>query len=412
VNRFYGWRIVAAAFVLAFFGWGLGFYGPPVYLQAVREAHGFSLAAASLAVTIHFLAGAIVAANLPALFGRFGIPAIVRVAAIALSAGVFGWAVAAAPWQLFAAAVVSGAGWAAMSGVTVNAVIAPWFVRARPAALSTAYNGASAAGLILSPLWVTAIIYLGFPAAAGGIGLVTVAAAWFLASRYFARTPGGMGLVPDGDTPGTPAISVTSPRAKPLPGASLWRNFGFLTLVAGTSLTYFAQIGLIAHLYSLLVPPLGSQWAGIVMGIGTGAGMAGRMAVGWLMPIDADRRLVICASYAVQIAGALILFAAGANIPLLLLGVLLFGLGIGNTTSLPPLIAQVEFVKEDVPRVVALVIGIGQAVYAFAPAVFGLIRELANGGSGALVFAVAGVLQMLSIGAMLLGRQPAKSARA
>ena len=40
--------------------------------------------------------------------------------------------------------------------------------------------------------------------------------------------------------------------------------------------------------------------------------------------------------------------------PLLLLGVLLFGVGIGNVTSMPPLIAQVDFVKDDVPRVVAL----------------------------------------------------------
>lgn len=42
--RFYGWRVVAAAFVLAIFGWGMGFYGPPVYLHAVREARGWPLA--------------------------------------------------------------------------------------------------------------------------------------------------------------------------------------------------------------------------------------------------------------------------------------------------------------------------------------------------------------------------------
>ena len=120
--KFYGWRVVGAAFVLAFFGWGLGFYGPPVYLQAVREARGFSLAMVSTAVTIHFLAGAFVVANVPALYRRFGLPAVTLVAAILLSAGVAGWAIAAAPWQLFAATLVSGAGWAAMGGVAVNAV--------------------------------------------------------------------------------------------------------------------------------------------------------------------------------------------------------------------------------------------------------------------------------------------------
>jgi hypothetical protein len=141
------------------------------------------------------------------------------------------------------------------------------------------------------------------------------------------------------------------------------------------------------------------------MGIGTGAGMAGRMIVGWAMPAGGDRRLVACLSYAVQIAGTLTLIAAaGTNIPLLLAGVLLFGVGIGNVTSMPPLIAQVEFVKDDVPRVVALVVAIGQATYAFAPAAFGIIRELSQG-AGAYVFAVAGLVYALAIGALLAGRR-------
>jgi hypothetical protein len=413
VARFYGWRVVGAAFVLAFFGWGLGFYGPPVYLQAVREARGFSLAVVSAAVTLHFLAGAFVAANVPALYRRFGLPAVTRTAAAALASGVFGWAVASAPWQLFLATLISGAGWAAMSGVAVNAVVSPWFSRARPAALGTAYNGASAAGLILSPLWVTAIVYLGFPTAAAAIGAVTVIITWWLAGRYFARTPAEMGLSPDGEAPGAPAAAVTSAHAKPLSGRLLWRDIAFVTLAAGAALTLFAQIGLITHLYSLLVPALGKQWAGIVMGIGTGAGMLGRMLVGWLMPPTADRRLVASASYAVQIGGALVLIAAGGtSVPLLLAGVLLFGLGIGNATSLPPLIAQVEFVKDDVPRAVALVIAIGQVIYAFAPAAFGLVREFSGSGADAAVFGAVAALQVCAIVTLLLGRYAlAKSPR-
>jgi MFS family permease len=411
VPKFYGWRVVGAAFVLAFFGWGLGFYGPPVYLQAVREARGFSLAVVSAAVTLHFLAGAVVAANVPALYRRFGLPVVTKVAALALAVGVFGWAVAATPWQLFAATLVSGAGWAAMSGVAVNAVIAPWFSRARPAALGAAYNGASVAGLILSPLWVTAIVTMGFPVAAAAIGAATVIVTWILATRYFARTPAEMSLAPDGDTPGARAAAVTAPHAKPLPGKLLWRDIGFLTLAGGAALTLFAQIGLITHLYSLLVPALGNQWAGIVMGIGTGMGMLGRILVGWLMPADADRRLVAGASYAVQICGALVLLAAGGtNVPLLFAGVLLFGFGIGNATSLPPLIAQVEFVRDDVSRVVALVVSIGQATYAFAPAVFGLIREFAGAGADAVVFALAALLYGLAIIVFLLGRHASANA--
>ena len=403
MGKFYGWRIVGAAFVLAFFGWGLGFYGPPVYLHAVRETRGFSLAVVSTAVTVHYLAGAFVAANVPALYRRFGLPAVTVVAAILLAAGICGWAFAREPWQLFAATLISGAGWAGMGGVAVNAVVSPWFVRTRPAALGTAYNGASFAGLIFSPLWVFAIAAVGFPGAAAMIGAVMIIIVGLLAQKFFARTPQQMGLAPDGDAPGASGAGVTSPRAKPLPGPLLWRDFNFITLAAASALSLFAQIGLITHLYSLLVPALGAGWAGLVMGVGTGAGMGGRMIVGWAMPARADRRLVACISYAVQIAGTLaLLVAAGTNIPLLLLGVLLFGVGIGNVTSMPPLIAQVEFVKDDVPRVVALVVAIGQATYSFAPAAFGLVRELSN---GTYVFAAAALVYLLGIGVLLLGRR-------
>jgi hypothetical protein len=218
-----------------------------------------------------------------------------------------------------------------------------------------------------------------------------------------------MRLTPDGDAPGTPAIDVTSPSARPLPGNMLWRNLEFVTLSAGMALGLFAQIGLIAHLFSLLVPALGAQLAGLALGLATAAAMAGRTLVGWIMPVKADRRLVACTSYAVQILGSIaLIIAAGESVPLLIIGVLLFGAGIGNATSLPPLIAQVEFVKDDVPRAVALIVATGQGTYAFAPAVFGLIRELAphaTPGAAPVFFAVAASIQALAICAFLAGRR-------
>jgi uncharacterized membrane protein len=414
--RFYGWRVVAAAFVLAIFGWGMGFYGPPVYLHAVQEARGWPLALVSAAVTVHFLVGAVVIANLPALYRRFGLPAVTKAGAVALALGVFGWAIAASPWQLFAATLLSGAGWVAMGAAAVNAIVAPWFVRARPAALAMAYNGASIGGVIFSPLWVAAIGIAGFPLASAAIGAAMMLTMWILAAKIFSRTPQLMGLAPDGDAAGASAVSVTSPAARPLPGRSLWRSFTFLTLATGTALGLFAQIGLIAHLFSLLVPALGAQLAGLAMGGATASAIAGRTLAGWLMPVGADRRLVACASYGVQIAGSLILIAAaGQSVALLILGVILFGAGIGNATSLPPTIAQTEFVKEDVARVVALVVAIGQASYAIAPAFFGLIRDYAPStepGAAPLFFIVAAIIQLLAVGAMLLGRTTSRSLRA
>jgi MFS family permease len=400
--------VVSAAFVLAVFGWGMGFYGPPIFLEAVRATRGWPLALVSAAVTTHFLIGAAMVANLPALYRRFGLPAVTRAGALSLAIGVLGWAVAESPWQLFVATVFSGAGWAATGAAAINAIVSPWFMRERPAALAMAYNGASIGGVLFSPLWVAAIALLGFPVAAGAVGLVVAFTVWILSGLLFSRTPQQIGQTPDGDAPDAPAVPLAPSRAKPLPRAALWRDVGFLTLAVGMALGLFAQIGLIAHLFSLLAPALGVQQAGLAMGAATAAAIAGRSLVGWLMPVDADRRLVACASYAVQIAGSVAFMAAGGtSVPLLLLGVLLFGVGIGNATSLPPLIAQMEFVKDDVPRVVSLIVAIAQAAYAFAPAAFGLIREFAPAAKADAAlpfFAAAALVQALAIGAFLAGR--------
>ncbi len=408
---FYGWRVVGAAFVLAVFGMGMGFHGPAVYLHAVQQRTGWPLALISTAVTVHFLVGAVVVANLPALYRRFGIPTVTKSGALLVAAGVFGWATATAPWQLFGATLLSGAGWVTMGVAAINAIVAPWFIRARPAALAMAYNGGNIGGVVFSPLWAASIGAFGFPAAAAAIGLVMAITMWILADLVFSRTPQQMRLMPDGDAPGTPEIPVSSSAAKPLPGPLLWRDPRFLTLAAGMALGLFAQIGLIVHLFSLLVPALGATQAGLAIGLVTAMAIIGRTLIGWAMPADADRRLVASASYAVQIAGCVaFIAAAGTSVPLLLLGVVLFGTGFGNGTWLPPLIAQVEFVTEDVPRVVALIVAISQATYAFAPVVFGLIREFSSHavgvetGAAPTLFVIAAVVQGLAISAFLAGR--------
>src|SRR3712207_9586096 len=77
------------------------------------------------------------------------------------------------------------------------------------------------------------------------------------------------------------------------------------------ALGLFAQIGLIAHLFSLLVPALGAQAAGLAMALATACAIAGRTLVGWPMPVGADRRFVAAANYALQILGCCALIAAG-----------------------------------------------------------------------------------------------------
>ena len=402
-SRFFGWKVLYATFVLAVFGWGAGFYGPPVFLHAVVQRTGWSVALVSAAVTLHFLCGTLVVANLPRLYRRWGVPAVTLTGAVSLALGVSGWARADAPWQLYAAALFSGMGWVTLGAAAVNALIAPWFVRRRPAALGMAYNGASVGGIIFSPLWVFLIAGYGFPQAAMWVGAAMVLVIAVLARKVFSVTPQQLGQLPDGVAADAPmqAAAATLPRVP-----RLWRDRAFLSLGAGMALGLFAQIGLIAHLLSLLAPLLGAQTAGIAMGLATASAIAGRSLVGWLMPASADRRMVACLAYGVQIAGSLVLMLAADHMWAGWVGVLLFGSGIGNATSLPPLIAQTEFAREDALRVVPLIVALSQGAYAFAPAVFGVLRSVSGEADRSMFWflAVAACLQAAAIACLAWGR--------
>jgi MFS family permease len=349
----------------------------------------------STAITCHFLFSAGIVARLPAFHRRFGLVATTRVGGLASGLGVLAWASARDPWQLFPAAILSGAGWALTSAAAINAMVTLWFERRRPTALSMAFNGASLGGVMFAPLWALLIVRLGFPAAAACIGAIMAAALWWLSGAYLGTTPEARGLRPDGEAfpSASPAERAAAISLVRLPaGAGVWRDRRFATLTVAFALGLFAQIGLIAQLFSLLAPALGALGAGAAISLTTACAMLGRIGLAALLPALSDCRRAAALNFGIQIAGSIALLASGgAAIPLLLLGCVLFGLGVGNMVSLPPLIAQVEFARADLGRVVALATAVGQAVFAFAPAALGLLRDL-PGWEGAPL-ALAALLQ-------------------
>jgi cyanate permease len=103
-----------------------------------------------------------------------------------------------------------------------------------------------------------------------------------------------------------------------------------------------------------------------------------------------------------QAAGSLLL-AFGEGMAPLAAGCVLFGLGVGNLVSLPPLIAQSEFRPAEVGTVVALVTAINQAVFAFAPAAFGWLHDL--DGSYIAAFLLAAAAQAIAVAIIAWGRR-------
>jgi MFS family permease len=402
-TRFFGQTVLTCTFILAVVGWGIGFYGPPIYMQAVMERTGWPIAQVSAAVTLHFLSGTLVIANLPRIYARFGVPAITLLGSIVLGVGVNIWAQANQLWVLYAGAICSGIGWVTLGAAAVNTLIAPWYIKERPKALGKAYNGASLGGVIFSPLWVFLIERFGFGTAALVITLTAVALMGSFAFLVFNKSPQSLGQHPDNAA--LPEPIATSASVAPWTAAQTLKSAKFRTLAAGMSLGLFAQIGLIAHLYSILVGRMGAHNASFAMGLATASAMGGRYLATRLMTQGIDRRQLACLGYAIQMLGTLMLLGLDSHPAVAWVAVLLIGSGIGNATSLPPLIAQTEFSREQTARVIALMVAISQATYAFAPASFGLIRSsFSEPGQAIIALVVAAVVvQTLAILSFYLG---------
>jgi hypothetical protein len=87
----------------------------------LHSQRGWPVSATSAAITAHYLFSAAIVTRLPELYRRFGLAAMTRAATGAIALGLLGWAFADAPWQLFGAAMPTGAGFAATGAAAIIA---------------------------------------------------------------------------------------------------------------------------------------------------------------------------------------------------------------------------------------------------------------------------------------------------
>ena len=392
--HFFGWKVAWTAFVIAACGAGAGLYGPSVFLPVLHATRGWSVSVIASAITTHFLLSACIIIYLPELHRRLPLATVTRLGALSCALGVITWSIAQVPWQLFAAALLTGAGWATTSSAAINAMVAPWFDRERPKALSLALNGASVGGVLFPPIWIGLIAYVGFAASGMLVAAAIVAIIWPLAHRYLRPFPADLGLMQDGAGHEFVQTALSRPsRSRP----ALLHDARFLTMATAFALGMFAQIGLVAHLIARLTPELGARGAAAALSLITLCAILGRTLLGWCLR-DHNRRFVAALNFFVQSIGVLLLAVSGGT-ALPLVGCVLFGLTGGNHLMLPPLIAQQEFEPADVATAVALCVAVSQGALAFGPAAFGLLYDAT--GDYVLPFAMAAAADVLAAFALL-----------
>src|SRR5262249_42968219 len=182
------------------------------------------------------------------------------------------------------------------------------------------------------------------------------------------------------------------------------RTWRFWSVSVCFALGLMAQVGVLTHLVALVTPALGSTGAARVVTVTTAAAVVGRMITG--VVIDRlNRRLVSSATLAVQIIGvALLVWAPPA---LVYAGCALFGLGVGNLTTLPSLILAVEWPREAFAALIGLVVGINQFTFAFGPSLVGVLRD--RSGDYGTALAACATLEAIAATVIMLG--PGRAAR-
>ena len=188
------------------------------------------------------------------------------------------------------------------------------------------------------------------------------------------------GADPDTATPSSPASAV---KASGFRLTTLLRSGVFISISVPFALGLTAQVGFLTHQIGFLSPTIGTVAAGWAVSLTTFAAVLGRMATGYIAD-RFDRRPIACANFIVQMLGMAILATATAP-AMLYLGCALFGLGVGNTTSLPGLLAQQEFPKEHFARIVSLVVAINQFSFAFGSTLLGQLEQIEGSYSAGLL---------------------------
>ena len=211
---FYGWVMVAIAFVTQFVSSGIIFYTFGIALKEWTTEFETSRLGVS---GIHFVmpwAGAAMAPLVGRLASAGHLRRLIPAGAVAAGLGFCAISQATSLWQLYVVypllmAYAAGT----LSGVGASTLVVNWFSRTRATALGISQIGASAGGMIMAPLTVSLFGAHGWRSVYLGFGLVILALspllAWLIVDR-----PADRGLHPDGAAaPMAPFGSTATPGA-------------------------------------------------------------------------------------------------------------------------------------------------------------------------------------------------------
>jgi MFS family permease len=284
---FYGWVIVAVAFVTT----GLGVNARTAFsllFPPILAEFGWERGVTAGAFSFGFLVSAILSPSLGRLMDRRGPRFVMEMGVGLVAAGLLLAPLVRQPWHLYATlGVLVGGGSVCLSYTGQSLYLPNWFVRRRGLAMSLAFAGVGVGSIILLPSIQVIIGRAGWRTACVVMGLLVLAVLAPL-NLLLKRRPEDLGLAPDGD-PGS-AGGAAGPAANVVDAAWVavdwtlaramrttrfwWIAVGFL---CGLFAWYAVQVHQTKYLVEVGFSPTHAAWA---LGFVSLAGIPGQIVLG------------------------------------------------------------------------------------------------------------------------------------
>ncbi len=346
---FYGWVIVAVAFVTMAIGVNAR-TSFSLLFPAILDEFGWDRATTAGAFSFGFFVAALLGPVTGRLMDRRGPVWVMELGTLAIAAGLALASLATQPWQLYLTQGVLVGGGTTAVGYSGQALYLPnWFLRRRGLAISIAYAGAGIGSIVLLPLVQSIILAAGWRTACltlAALALVILAPLNLL----LRRRPQDLGLTPDGDS-ASQAIARRSVHIVDATwAATSWtlaaalRTPRFWWLVLANAMAMYAwyavQVHQTKYLLSIGIAPTLAAWA---LGFVSLAGIPGQIGLGALSDRIGREPVWTIGCLGFVITYTLLIALSATPHPALLVAMILAQgvLGYGITSVFGPVAAEV-----------------------------------------------------------------------
>ena len=386
---YYGWKIVAALFVVMCFTSGLGFYIHSVLLQALVSEKGFAITDISGAVSIFFSSGGVAGLGISILIDRYDVRYVMVGGALLASVTLSAIGFVSEIWQVYALYLFFGIGFSASGLLPATTLIARWFIDKRALAMSVSTTGLSVGGILVTPITAMLIEQSGLASATPLFGLVYFIGVVPLVLLVIRPFPSVNAVPMTANASGVSEASFMS-------GAEFSmtiREATFWGLSVAWIFVMLAQVGGIAHQYGLVMENLTMAEAAVVLGVLPLFSVIGRLIGGLIVDRMSGHTFSLIVMLLQAVSLFVLAFSNGAFG--LILGLALLGITVGNLLMLQPLLIAEVWGLRHYSRIYATSNLLTMLGIAAGPVLMGYL--LSETGNYTASFVMAGISSLIAI---------------